>query len=110
VIPIRWASAASDDLSSLAACLAQDSPSAAAALVERVDHAVRRLSEQPRSGRVVPELERQGIKRYREVVLSPWRLFYRYEQETVFILALIDGRRDVRDVLLRRLTRDLPRG
>jgi plasmid stabilization system protein ParE len=108
--PIRWASAAADDLRDISAYLAQDSPSAATTFVERVDRAVRRLSGQPRSGRVVPELERQGINRYREVVLSPWRLFYRYEQETLFILALIDGRRDIQDILLWRLMRDEPQG
>jgi len=102
---IRWATAAAEDLSEIATYIAVDSPGAATAFVERVDRAVRQLKKQPRSGRIVPELEHQSINRYREVILSPWRLFYRYDREVVFVLAIIDGRRDMQDILLRRLTR-----
>lgn len=105
---IRWATSAAEDLSEAADFLAQDSPSAAQRFVERVDHAVRQLSAYPTSGRVVSELDRHNITRYREIVISPWRLFYRHEPNTVYIIAIIDGRRDVHDVLLRRLTR--PKG
>lgn len=107
---IRWASSAAKDLTGITAYLASDSPIAAKAFVERVDHAVRQLADQPQSGRVVPELERESLTRYREVILVPWRLFYRYDQDTVFILGLIDGRRDIQDILLRRLTRDTSPG
>lgn len=102
---IRWASAAVDDLSEIVTYIAEDSPSAATAFVERVDRAVEQLQKQPRSGRIVPELEHHSVTRYREVILSPWRLFYRYDRDVVFVLAIIDGRRDIQDVLLRRLTR-----
>ena len=107
---IRWASAAVEDLSEIARYIAEDSPSAATVFVERVDRAVQQLAKQPRSGRIVPELEHQSINRYREVILAPWRLFYRYDREVVFVLAIIDGRRDVQDILLRRLTRSESRG
>lgn len=102
---IRWATAAAEDLGDIARHISQDSQEAARTFVERVDNAVRQLAEQPRSGRVVPELERQSVQRYREIVLSPWRLFYRFEENTVVILAIIDGRRNIQDILLRRLTR-----
>ncbi|MFW6211802.1 MAG: type II toxin-antitoxin system RelE/ParE family toxin [Spirochaetota bacterium] len=97
--------AAAEDLSEIATYIAEDSPGAATASVERVDRAVRQLKKQPRSGRIVPELEHQSINRYREFILSPWRLFYRYDREVVFVLSIIDGRRDMQDILLRRLTR-----
>jgi plasmid stabilization system protein ParE len=64
-----------------------DSPSAALSFVDRVDEAVKRLASQPRLGRVVPELERHNVGRYRE-------------------LYVIDGRRNVEDILLRRLLRE----
>ena len=107
---IRWASAAVEDLCEIATYIAKGSPSAARACVDRVDRAVQKLKKQPRSKRIVPELEHQSINRYREAILSPWRLFYRYDLEVVFVLAIIDGRRDIQDTLLRRLTRSGSRG
>ena len=107
---IRWASSAVEDLTDIAIFITEDSPGAAKSFVERVDGAVQQLKKQPRSGRIVPELERHSIRRYREVIVAPWRLFYRFDGEVVFALAIIDGRRDVRDVLLRRLTRSESRG
>lgn len=103
---ILWSRPAVDDLRDIATHIAGDSPTAAARFVDRVDEAVSALSSQPRLGRIVPELSRQNIYRYREVVISPWRLFYREEKGQVFLLAVIDGRRNVEDILLRRLMRE----
>ena len=105
---IRWATPAVDDLRDVAQYIATDSQTAALAFLDCVDEAVQRLAQHPNSGRIVPELQRHSITGYRESVLSPWRLFYRYDQDTVIILAVIDGRRNVEDVLLRRFTRSGP--
>jgi toxin ParE1/3/4 len=102
---VRWASVAAEDLRELVSFLAVESPHSATTLLDRVDSAVRQLETHPESGHLVPELERYGVTRYRELVLSPWRLFYRSDEATIFIVAIIDGRRDVQDVLLRRVTR-----
>jgi len=56
-------------------------------------------------GRLVPELERQGIREYREIVIAVWRLIYRVTSRAVEVLLVIDSRRNVEDVLLMRLTR-----
>lgn len=42
---------------------------------------------------------------YRELIVSRWRLFYRIAGESVYVLARIDSRRNVEDILLERLTR-----
>jgi len=102
---IRWAKPAADDFADIARYIANDSPQAASALVERIDKAIRQLAKHPQSGRVVLELSHHSIARYRELVIPPWRLIYRYESDIVFVLAVIDGRRNVEDLLLRRLTR-----
>lgn len=102
---IVWATPALRDQEDILDYLLQDSPAGAARFLDQVDEAVRRLASLPRLGRVVPELERHQVLRYREVVLSPWRLIYRVEPDRVYVLAVIDGRRNVEDVLLRRLLR-----
>jgi len=40
-----------------------------------------------------------------EYIADPWRTFYKTEEEKVFILTDIDGRRNVEDLLLRRQLR-----
>ena len=53
----------------------------------------------------MPELARHGLSTYREVVVAPWRLVYRVADSQVLILVVVDGRRNVEDVLLERLLR-----
>ena len=71
--------------------MARDSAAAAARFLDHVDRTVCRLMSLPRLGRVVPELERHQVLRYREVVLSRWRLIYRVEPDRIRVLAVIDG-------------------
>jgi plasmid stabilization system protein ParE len=103
---ILWSTPAVEDLQDIAQHIAEDSPSAASRFVDRIDEAVSALTSQPRLGRIVPELRRHSITRYRELIVSPWRLFYREEKGQVFVLAVIDGRRNMEDILLRRLMRE----
>ncbi len=52
-------------------------------LVERILEAVGRLAAFPRSGRVVPEQERQDI---REILVSSYRIMYEVAGERVNVL------------------------
>ena len=103
---VTWASPAAGDVHDIVDRLATDSRTRAGRFLDRVDQAVRRLAVSPGLGRVVPELERHGVYRYRELILSPWRLICRFDRDHLYVLAVIDGRRNVEDVLLRRLMRD----
>lgn len=103
---IVWADPAVEDLQDVADYLLEDSPAAAETFVDRVDEVVAQLASHPKLGRVVPELERHNITRYRELIIAPWRLFYRSERLRVHVLVVIDGRRNVEDILLRRLMRE----
>ena len=47
-------------------------------------------------GRVVPEFEN---KNFRELFIQNYRMIYRIEDDHVFIVALIHGRRDLRTTL-----------
>ena len=63
------------------------------------------LETVPRRGRVVPELARFGMQTWHELLVKPYRIVYRVSGDTVTVLALFDGRRDLEDVLLERLLR-----
>ena len=66
----------------------RDNPGAALNFRERVESALRRLEEFPNSGRIVPEFPELP---YREVIISPYRFFYRAKGEIVWIVAAWHG-------------------
>jgi len=69
-----------------------------AAIKQKADN----LRQMPLQGRIVPELRYHSILIYRELFSSPWRLIYKTEENKVWVLAVIDGRRNVEDILLER--------
>lgn len=87
---VRWAERARDDLREIYDYIARDSPRAAEALVERVLHSTERLASFPESGRTVPEFPDLS---YRELLVGNYRIWYRIEKETVWIVTVLHGRR-----------------
>jgi len=74
-------------------------------VLERIEGRAASLESSPTRGRVVPELAHFGMRTWRELVVRPYRLVYRIEGDTVTVLPVFDGRRDLEDVLLERLPR-----
>jgi len=62
------------------------------------------LEQFPERGRLLPELVGTGITQYRELLVAPWRIIYRMEQQQVFVTAILDGWRDLQSLLLQRLS------
>jgi len=80
---------------------------AALALDDRLDLAIESLGELSHRGRVVPELRARGIAMYRELIVAPfYRIMYRVEDNEVWIVAVLDHRRDLDAVLQDRARRD----
>lgn len=103
---VRWSEQAIRDLEELALFVARESsPQQAAALLDRVEERARALETLPDRGRHPPELARHGVQTFRELVIRPWRLIYRVSGRDVYVLALLDARRDLADLLLERLVR-----
>lgn len=80
---VIWTEPALDDLDDLAGYIAMDNPMAASRLVQKVVEYVGRLERFPHSGKKPAELP--GTP-YREIVVSPCRIFHRFDGETVFIV------------------------
>lgn len=66
----------------------RDNPTAAKAFREKAETILKRLGRFPKSGRVLPEFPDLP---YREVIVTPYRFFYRTEDETVWIVAVWHG-------------------
>jgi len=103
---VVWANVAKQDLVEIIQYLRTDSPVAAVTCLKKIKAKVEDLNGFPQRGRIVPELQVQGLVQYHELIISPWRVIYRYSENTVYVLSVIDGRRNVEDILLNRLIRN----
>lgn len=102
---VEWTYTADQDLEGIVEFIAQDNVNAAIHVLDGIRDRASKLETMPRRGRVVPELREFGLQLYREVISSPWRIIYRISSRNVFVVAVIDSRRNVEDILLDRLTR-----
>jgi len=94
---IIWTESALQDLNEIAEYIALDKINAAKELVQKVFSSTDRLEEHPKSGRKPPELTNS---RYLELIVNPCRIFYRIEEEKVFILYVMRNERKLRNYLL----------
>lgn len=103
---VVWVRTATGDLESIAGYIAEDSPARARDILVGIERAAKKLAIMPPRGRVVPELAAFGIRNYRQLIYYPWRIIYRIAKEEVIVLAILDGRRHLEDLLLERLVRE----
>ncbi len=102
---MKWASVAQIDLKQIIDYIALESPGNALQVLGEIKQKASALYTLPDRGRIVPELNEQGINFYREIIIPPWRSIYRISDSTVFVLSVIDSRRNVEDILLNRFIR-----
>ena len=96
--------AAEQDLGDLIEYIAtRDSPAAADRVLDRIEKAITGLTAMPERGSHPRELLALGIRDYRQVFFKPYRLIYRTVDTRVIIYLIVDGRRDMRALLARRL-------
>lgn len=102
---VRWAQVAARDLEEIISYIVQDSLARAQKILARLKARAASLETFPMRGRLVPELSQSDLRSWRELVIKPYRLNYRVESSTVYVLALLDSRRNLEDILLERLIR-----
>jgi len=102
---VLWTVTAKKDLEEIIEYIAYDSIETAVEKYEKIKSVAGKLITFPEQGRIIPELAEQNIVKYREVIISPWRMMYKIEENVVYVMAVIDGRRNIEDILLKRQLR-----
>ncbi len=102
---VNWAGPARLDLIEIFEFIEEKSPSSALKSVKKLRDRVSSLYFEPERCRVVPELANQGITKYRELIISPWRVIFEIGDKTILIVVIVDGRRNIEDLLFKRLLR-----
>ncbi|MBU2513507.1 type II toxin-antitoxin system RelE/ParE family toxin [bacterium] len=100
---VIWSRTAEYDLESIIDYIAEDSPFAARNVLAKIKQKSSLLYSYPARGRIVPELKEFNILQYREIIIDPWRVIYKVTDDKVFVMAVIDARRNVEDILLERM-------
>jgi len=103
---IRWTRTAVDDLLSIVDHVTgRDGHAPAAQLALRIASEVASLTTMPLRCRVVPELAAEGIDGYRELIVGPYRVMFAVRDDEVIIPTVLDGRRDLAELLVARALR-----
>ena len=89
---VVWTPLAESQVADAFAYIAADRPAAALKWFERLVRSVGSLSLLPDQGSMVPEAARELI---REVLVKPYRVVYRRDDDVVVILTVQHGRRDL---------------
>jgi toxin ParE1/3/4 len=90
---INWTHEALLQLFEIEDFISQDSPERAAKFVDQLVEHAESLSDNPRSGRIVPEISNPDI---RELIFRKYRLVYRINGNNLDILTVFEGHRLLR--------------
>ena len=103
---VYWSKEAVIDLEEIVDYVSKDRISAAKNIYETIKKRCSRLDTYPETYRKVPELQEIGIQNYREIIFPPYRIVYKLTETSIYIIAVLDGRRDFETFILNRLLRE----
>ena len=98
---VEWTEVARRDLLQIVDHILDDT--LALGWLDQLEEKAAALNRHPHRGRLVPELGRLEVREYRELLVGAYRIIYRVVGDTVFILGIFDGRRNLEDLILKRL-------
>jgi toxin ParE1/3/4 len=100
---IQWTASAQADLGEILEYVAyRDSYAAAEGLYEKLIRRIDTLVAHPLRCRIIPELRAVGVLDFRELIAPPYRVCFRIHGKDVVLLGVLDSRRDLGELLLRR--------
>lgn len=93
------------DLDDIASYHYSRSPNYVERIISEFEENVLSLQKHPKSGRIVPELERQGITKYKELIQEYYRIVYEISGNKVIVHTIIDGRGNFEETIILKLSR-----
>ncbi|MDR2718222.1 MAG: type II toxin-antitoxin system RelE/ParE family toxin [Treponema sp.] len=100
---VNMTQSAENDLNEIILFIAQNNPQTALKIMEKIQARINTLDHFPYRGTYVPELLAKNMKDYRQITESPWKIIYKVDDDIVNILAILDSRRNLRDILIKKL-------
>ena len=103
IFTIKWASPALDDLDEIIEYISKTNSAYAIKVMDTVYEQVNKLNMFPERCRIVPELEKYGYLIYRQLIVDYWKVIFKIEEDIVYIMLVIDGRRNIEDIILKKI-------
>jgi len=100
---VKWTAPAREDVNEIIDFISKNNINYAIKILDNIEEDVKNLGVFPERYRIVPELEKYGYLIYREIIVEYWRIIYKIENKYVYIMLVIDGRRNIEDLLLKKL-------
>jgi plasmid stabilization system protein ParE len=100
---VRWTPEAESDAATIVDWF--NDPINATKVIDQFAKKASSLERMPGRGRVVPELREIGVLQFLEIPHKPWRMIYAIHGREVWIMAIIDGRRKLGDLLYERFSK-----
>jgi plasmid stabilization system protein ParE len=100
---IKWTAPAREDINEIIEYISKTNIHYAVKILDTMEKNVKKLDMFPQRHRIVPELEKYGYLLYREIIVEYWRIIYKIENNLVYIMLVMDGRRNLEDLLLKKM-------
>ena len=91
------------DINEIVSYYLQKNRDVALELYKRIKNRILELNNLPNKGRIVPELDKNGIHEFRELIEGNYRIVYSIHEMRVDILAVVDSRRNLDDILINKV-------
>lgn len=85
--------------------LQNDDLRSAGKILDGLEKTCYNLEKFPEHGHIPPELRETGIIKYREIHYSNYRIIYEIDGGEIYVPAVLDGRRNIQEILSSRLLR-----
>ncbi len=103
---VFWTLNAQSDLREIIEFVKIDSLNQAKRIFKKIKAESLKLTEFPNLGRTIPELDRYNLTNYRELIIEVWRIVYTQKEDGVYVLSVIDSRRNLEELLFTKLFKD----
>jgi len=100
---VKWTEPAREDINEIIDYISLTNIKYAVKIFDLIESKVRGLEIMPERYRIVPELEKYGYLIYRVIIVEYWHVIYKIENDFVYIMLVIDGRRNIEDIILKKI-------
>ena len=95
---VRLLKIAEEDFTEIVSFIADENPTAAEAIADKIEKNLELLSENPKLGRIPRDEEIRNLG-YRYIIVQSYLIFYTIEERTIFIHRILHGARNYKSLL-----------
>ena len=101
---IVWSEDAGDELADIISFIKYNTGKITAEKIySKIMNEVNRVSENPAGRRLAPLLRGFGINNIHQLNINPWIVYYKVENNRMEIISIIDGRRNLEEILYKKI-------